>query len=1127
MVDHRPDNRLRKDGAYCRFLRTLRRAVVVAALLVAAVAVGRYILTRQIVDQLQSQVEARLAEHYAPQGLSVTVGYVRLIEGEGIEIRDLSIREASPDSDALEVAHVDQLFVGCPAHSEDLLSEMPPAESLKARGMRIRARRAPDGSISALRLFPLPQFGESPPTATVDDASVEIIDSRNPGRARLVLRDVHIDVTHEPLESPVKMPSTAISESPAPARPPAIPDVAIDPAPGAATQLAVDPQSRPLPARIRARGTFTAEHVRHVSFDCLLDPDLSNWSIEGTANGIEISPDLRQSLPAELAEALQPAGDLRGLADVEFRVASDPGHPDQPRFKIEGVLLDGQSRETPLPIPLTDVKAEFYCDNDQLRIEELTARSSEGTLWLQFSRHGQGPTAAVRLDARLRNWNLEPRLLALLPADVRASVQRFSPTGLIHADLLATFDGRQWNTDVLVQCVDVSLALAEFPYRLTHGSGRIGLKDDVLTVDVQALAAGETVTVKGAMKHPGPQGTGAVDVVLERPIPIDAQLLAAMPDSLREVVGSLSPRGMISFNGHFAKDDPHSDAIRHRVRIGLFDCSVRYEYFPYPIDRIRGTITIEDGTWGFENLHGYNDVGYIRCDGGWTPDATGGELRLRFVATDLPLEDELRDALPESARTMWASVRPRGAVDHVQADVVYRYPDDHCTVDVRAQKWPERQDAPRRSIRLEPVAFPYRLDDVAGSIRFHDGRLEIEDLSARHGDLTLSMVGFCDQTESQWSMQLDRITVDRLRADRDLIAALPKPLAQAVTALNPSGLVNVTGSLKLTGPLVDDDMVSAGWDLSIDMENGSIEGGFPLKQIRGGVRLVGNAKGSSFFTQGELNIDSLIASDIQVTNLRGPIWLEPNRVMLGSWTDPQLSGGGPRPVTAQVFGGTLSGDVNVSLGESPHFAARVTLTDANLAEFAREAAPGLGRVSGRMHAGLSISGTAGEAHTYSGSGSVRLREADIYEVPLMFALLKLLRIRRPDSTAFTSSDIEFRVGGGRVNIDRADLNGDAISLRGRGEIEFDRRVNMDFYTMVGRGDVRVPIITPALGLASRQLLLIHLAGSLDQPDAERKALPGLNDTLQQLFPEAGDAPSPWKIPSPADALRRTGILPRR
>jgi hypothetical protein len=293
------------------------------------------------------------------------------------------------------------------------------------------------------------------------------------------------------------------------------------------------------------------------------------------------------------------------------------------------------------------------------------------------------------------------------------------------------------------------------------------------------------------------------------------------------------------------------------------------------------------------------------------------------------------------------------------------------------------------------------------------------------------------------------------------------------------------------------------------------------------MRLIGNAKGSSFFTQGELNVDSLVAGGIQVTNLRGPIWLEPNRVMLGSWTDPQLSGSGPRPVTAQVFGGTLSGDVNVALDESPRFAARVTLTDAKLADFAREAAPGLGRVSGRLHAGLSISGTAGQAHTYSGSGSVRLREADIYEVPLMLALLKLLRIRRPDSTAFTSSDIEFRVGGGRVYIDRADLNGDAVSLRGRGEIEFDRRVNMDFYTMVGRGDVRVPIITPVLGLASRQLLLIHLAGSLDHPEAEQKAFPGLNDTLQQLFPEAGDAPSPWKVPSPADALRRTGILPRR
>ena len=65
-----------------------------------------------------------------------------------------------------------------------------------------------------------------------------------------------------------------------------------------------------------------------------------------------------------------------------------------------------------------------------------------------------------------------------------------------------------------------------------------------------------------------------------------------------------------------------------------------------------------------------------------------------------------------------------------------------------------------------------------------------------------------------------------------------------------------------------------------------------------------------------------------------------------------------------------------------------------------------------------------------------------------------------------------------------------------------RQLNLQFYTMVGRDELDVPVLRPLLGEASRQLMAIQVSGTLDRPQMTRQAFPGLNETLQQIFPEA-------------------------
>src|SRR5687768_2542014 len=75
-----------------RFFRFVKRLVMLA-LLVAAVAVAAWFYGYDKLDeQIRAQVETQLREHY--QGLVVSVRSARRIEGQGVEIRGIEIREA-------------------------------------------------------------------------------------------------------------------------------------------------------------------------------------------------------------------------------------------------------------------------------------------------------------------------------------------------------------------------------------------------------------------------------------------------------------------------------------------------------------------------------------------------------------------------------------------------------------------------------------------------------------------------------------------------------------------------------------------------------------------------------------------------------------------------------------------------------------------------------------------------------------------------------------------------------------------------------------------------------------------------------------------------------------------------
>lgn len=1042
-----------------------------ATLVVLALLAAWMVAKSEMHDEVCRTIECGLAEQ--SPGLRVSVGSARVIEGSGVEIH--GVRIADKDS-RTELVYVDEIFAACPISLEGLLKgEKPQAQRIVLRGLKAWAKQLPDGTWNLDRLWPMPKLGNNSPPITVTDGELEIAVADNGGWSTFTLRNVDLEATPER--------TTASSR-----------------------QMAAGAHRPP----VQIRGSFEGDHFDTVNLDGRYDPNTGAWETVAAAEGLQLSPKLHADLPATWREKVASAASISGQLKIEVHLAKKAAKEAQIDFEVSGTLTDGQIADPRLPVRLYDAKAEFYCDNRRLIVESFSARNGDTSLDLTFQQNGYTEDSPKALWARATKLTLDKRFIDFLPNEpfpLRRTWLKYYPIGVVDAEISLGFDGRQWTPGLHMICHDVSFTYHKFPYRLDRGRGTVSLKDDVLKLGIQAIAGGQVVDIRGAVAQPVKHPTGSVTVTCEQPIPVDNKLLSAIvePPTTQRLIRSFNPGGTISVVGTFTFDGLGKAGTHKDVEIGLHNCAVQYAKFPYPLGMINGIVRWNDKGWFFDNISGYNDSGYIECKGSLTRTRDGESiLALTFVGIDVPIEDELRDSLNPNTAQLWNDLRPRGSIDHLMVDLRHVMPANQLSLTVRAQQWEQRQKGEGRSITIHPKWFPYRLDDVAGVATYVDGLVTLEGMSAKHDETRITLNGRCNFTkDGPWQLSLTDIKADRVHFDRELLDALPRELGRAAGKLHLRGNVNLTEESWLTfaGHAGARHQTAANWNVKFDIENGSMQCGLQLEHIHGDVQLFGGSGPQGFSSRGLLNVDSMFYKDIQLTNVTGPLLINQTHILLGAESERGRTVGAPRQVTAKVFGGDLSVDAVVKLDSETPYLVQARLQEGDLGLLAQEMALKNRNVRGKVNALVNLGGNGYGRDSWRGDGLVRLYDADIYKVPVMLSLLKFLTISPPDTTAFTSSEIDFRIEGEQVYLDKINFHGDAVSLKGYGEMNLDRQIDLKFYTLVGQREFDWQLLRYLVQQASSQILAIRVTGTLDDPDPRQLPLPAIKDALQQLFPE--------------------------
>jgi hypothetical protein len=1064
----RETERLRAAGHFVNSLADtlwtlVRWAVpVTVAAVIAAGAVG----AGRIDDQVRSRVQKRLAEEFP--ALQVQVQGASLADGEGIVIRGVSLVDPRLPQQWRQLVWIDEIRLACGTSLAELAAGPPQITAVRVRRPVVHVARNAEGPWTIAALLERRAAGAIVPIV-IEDATVLIDDARR--QSRTTLRQIALDV----------QPATA----------------------DGATWATV-------------RGAASADFFDRASFEGRVAVVGGAFELAGTLESLEVSPRLvaalptAEPLPAQVRKAIE---GVRGRVALGWRVSGPAADLDRLSFAVQGRLDSGRFEHPALPFAVSDVSATFTADRSGLHVQSLQGHT--GSTLLRGSGRLHGWTAGGDLEAvfeaeRLivaRHWE------DLLPEAAAAWWRKLLPAGEV--DVRAQFTRRSGVLDprVSVRCRNVSLTHYRFPYRLDRTVGTAVLEGRSLSLHLTGQAGGHPVGVTGGFTFAPEGATGHVEVRGDG-MRIDDALLAAMPPRSAEIVRTLRAAGTFDFVFRHDRGPTVAGGHANTLGIRLVQGSMSYAGFPYPLTNVSGNIRMDRGHWTFHDLVGANDTGLVRCSGGLVPGADGdGTLTLHLSGAGVVLERELRDALPPGMRRIWDDLDPRG---NAEFTATVRHHVKARKTEVELEATPHG-----RTVSIEPAWFPYRLEQLEGKLVWKDGVMRFDGVRGMHARTTVAAEGTCRFTPAGgWHVSFAQLSADRFRADHDVVQALPAGVQRAIAAIRPRGLMSLSGALDIYSttpapaaaaspggpagapppPAAATPPPAAAWDLVIDMEQGSVDVGIPLEHVHGGVRLRGSSDGRTWQAFGDVAVDSAMWRTVQLTKITGPLAMDASGVrfgmVAGDTENPR-----PRRVEARVAGGTLAVDGRVTADEAGAFSIAAALNDADLQRLAGAALPaadGGQRFKGRLTGSVELSGLRAGTHSLLGRGQVRLRDAAIYELPLVVALLKVLRVKAPDRNAFGSSLVDFRIEGPHAYLDTIELSGDAISLVGAGEVDFDSNVRLVFRSIMGDAEEQLPVMKRVLGGASGQFMLIHVDGTLAQPELSTEAFPTLAAALQRL-----------------------------
>jgi hypothetical protein len=302
-------------------------------------------------------------------------------------------------------------------------------------------------------------------------------------------------------------------------------------------------------------------------------------------------------------------------------------------------------------------------------------------------------------------------------------------------------------------------------------------------------------------------------------------------------------------------------------------------------------------------------------------------------------------------------------------------------------------------------------------------------------------------------------------------------------------------ALTITG--IDAGRPRVEFDGRMDLKTCSLHVSGAGAEVRGALGLEGAYDRRGGFSKGRMHLqaDRLTIKNKDITDLDAQIIYDPN---VDAWSAHNFLG--------NCHGGRLLGDLEIGqIGRGVlEYLVTVGLNRVNLREFLLAGKVGdeaeRNYSSGTLNAALSLGGRVGDGSSRLGVCRVDVADMQVGKVSPLATILAVLSLTEPTDYAFDRMLLESYLRRSKLLISRFDLSGQNLAFTGAGTMSLPDG-DMDL-TLTARGK-RVAAAQPSLfqslteGLGGA-VVRVEVAGNIDDPTVETKALPVIEDSLKIL-----------------------------
>ena len=612
-------------------------------------------------------------------------------------------------------------------------------------------------------------------------------------------------------------------------------------------------------------------------------------------------------------------------------------------------------------------------------------------------------------------------------------------------------------------------------------------------------------------------------------VPIDENLMGALPPSKRSWLTKLGVKGMLDVEGDlsqaFPKPQPVSqpslaatqtadssdsgdlpfvmDPLDFKLKVQLVDGQITPEGSKFSLSNASATMELTPDALHLEiGSARRGDQGTVIASGdvAWPNDQPNIALHAQALA--LPLDQELHDLLPAEAQAGWDALRPLGTVD---AEVSY-----HSDAANNAAGSPQTQPAALPNVRLvlqprvlsiKPVGLPFRFDALKGALSIEGEHLIVSGLTARHGDAEFTLSGTGDfGVRPTYDLQM---SAKDLLIGPELRDALPASVQSIIDGLKLHGPCNFrfaklvyraaapapTTAPSETAPAVVDAAAPAlDFSLVVTLRGGGLDVGVPLDDVNGTVKIEAQLRdGALAGIRGNIDVDSLTMAGRVLHNFTADL------VRSDDGNGLKLM-----RMEADLAGGEMAGEVDILFpNDGPsRYTLDLVVRNADVRELAGETDRS---VQGDLTASLSLEGAWGDPASRRGRGDVLVTGKDMYRIPLLLGLLQVTNLALPIAEPFHRGSARYSLDGQRVNFDQIELRSDTMLMTGTGHLDFGtKQVRMSFVTDNPSG-IQVPILNDLLKGARNELLKINVKGTITQPKVETSVMGTFTTTVDEVL----------------------------